>query len=108
MFCSKCGAQNAEGSLFCNKCGAELTDPLSNDALKVQIEEARHLEVQGGTGYKLSLVALVLAIVLAVFIPDYRALFIILAVIAIIVGIWSVTLMSKYARKRADLIKKLK
>jgi uncharacterized membrane protein len=42
MFCSKCGAENAEGAKFCSKCGAEIGAPakLSEGAAKPEAESS--------------------------------------------------------------------
>jgi hypothetical protein len=68
MYCSKCGAENADGSQFCNKCGAEIGKPAStsNDALKVHIAEAQRGVI--GSCFILA-VSLILLIILAAAVP---------------------------------------
>jgi len=63
MYCSKCGAENTEGSQFCNKCGASIgqsTPQTNNDALKVQINEAKSSEK---TGWILTAVGIVIMLI---------------------------------------------
>jgi len=45
MFCSKCGAENPEGTKFCSKCGAELGAPAkpSEGAAKPETESSTGL-----------------------------------------------------------------
>jgi len=66
LHCSKCGAQNVDGSQFCNKCGANLApqptvSQPSNDAIKSQIDEARRKEK---IGYGITVVSIILLLIL--------------------------------------------
>ena len=111
MYCSKCGTQNVDGSQFCNKCGAAIgqsTSETSNDALKLQINEARHNEK---IGYGISAGALILLIVVVIGaysgVLDRRG-FLYAMVFCIAFTIIGAILAAYYAFKKAILIKKVK
>jgi uncharacterized membrane protein YvbJ len=108
MYCSKCGAQNTDDSQFCNKCGAELTATLSNDAIKVQIEEARHLIEQNGRVFAACVIGSALFALIAVWIPEVEIMCIIFAILTAIAAIWKWQVTAKYSTKKANLIKMLK
>jgi len=111
MYCSKCGAENTDGSQFCNKCGAEIGKPAStsNDALKVQIAEAQRGVI--GSCFILA-VSIILLIILAAVVPrgggrgneDVTLAFVVLVGIAAGGTIRAIF----YWYKKTNLIKKLK
>ena len=113
MYCSKCGAQNQGDSVFCSKCGNNLapqpTAPQpSNDVIKVQIEETRHLIKQNGNAFGICVVGSVVSALIAVSIPEVEIVLIVFAVLMAIAAIWKWQVTAKYSTKKANLIKMLK
>jgi uncharacterized integral membrane protein len=61
LHCSKCGAQNAEGSKFCSKCGNNLVpQPEDNSLTKLEIEEVRRFERRG---WMVTIVGLIIVVI---------------------------------------------
>ena len=109
MYCSKCGAQNADGSQFCNKCGAALKpENTSNDAIKIQIDEAVRTEKAGHGitfGGGIVLIISVIGLYTAPSIKGVAILFIVVGILFILLGVY---IAMHSAVKRAKLIKKVK
>jgi len=117
MYCSKCGAQNADGSQFCNKCGAAMnavsqSQPIS-DAFKLEIEEARHNERVGWVITIVGIAGLVIGGYMAINqagTHNVSGAFsgIVIASIGTFVAIFGFIIAAVNNQKREKLIKKLK
>ena len=55
MFCSKCGATNAEGTRFCSSCGANLISPNVVNSQSVNVPVYKQVPVNNVASQKASL-----------------------------------------------------
>jgi len=113
MYCSKCGAQNADGSQFCNKCGNNLAPKQpANDALDLQIADAKQ-------GRNAGIIALIICAIIIILLgaassdvtannDRSTAVIILIATILDIIGLIISGVVVTYNLAKYERLKKLK